>query len=117
MRPVIASEAKQSRGRISMIAALALDCFVAHAPRNDSQQRRAHMERIEAAEQIDHHRRRLLGAASVTLAAAQFGMTGVAAAQPGSTNTNASFSALKQIDAGLLNVGYAEAGPADGPVV
>ena len=25
-----------------------------------------------------------------------------------------SFGALKQIDAGLLNVGYAEAGPADG---
>ena len=28
-----------------------------------------------------------------------------------------SFGALKQIEAGLLNVGYAEAGPADGPVV
>ena len=27
------------------------------------------------------------------------------------------FPALKQIDAGVLNVGYAEAGPADGPVV
>src|SRR6516162_7161719 len=31
--------------------------------------------------------------------------------------TSTSFGALKQIDAGLLNVGYAEAGPADGPVV
>ncbi len=31
--------------------------------------------------------------------------------------TNTSFASLKQIDAGLLNVGYAEAGPADGPVV
>ena len=30
--------------------------------------------------------------------------------------TNTSFAPLKQIDAGLLNVGYAEAGPADGPV-
>ena len=30
---------------------------------------------------------------------------------------SASFGALKQIDAGLLTVGYAEAGPADGPVV
>ncbi len=29
----------------------------------------------------------------------------------------ASFGPLKQIDAGLLNVGYAEAGPADGPAV
>ena len=31
--------------------------------------------------------------------------------------TNKSFSPLKQIDAGLLNVGYAEAGPANGPAV
>ncbi len=31
--------------------------------------------------------------------------------------TNTSFAALKQIDAGVLDVGYAEAGPADGPAV
>src|ERR671916_3178660 len=31
--------------------------------------------------------------------------------------TNTSFGTLKQIDAGVLNVGYAEAGPTDGPVV
>src|SRR5215467_8627257 len=31
--------------------------------------------------------------------------------------TNASFGALKQVDAGVLNVGYAEAGPAGGPAV
>ena len=31
--------------------------------------------------------------------------------------THASFAAMKQIDAGLLNIGYAEDGPADGPVV
>ena len=31
--------------------------------------------------------------------------------------TNTSFRWLKQIDAGLLNVGYAEDGPADGPAV
>ena len=30
---------------------------------------------------------------------------------------NTSFGSLKQIDAGLLNIGYAEAGPADGPAV
>src|SRR2546425_4416227 len=29
--------------------------------------------------------------------------------------TKTSFGSLKQIDAGVLNVGYAEAGPADGP--
>ena len=28
---------------------------------------------------------------------------------------NTSFAPLKQINAGLLNVGYAEAGPANGP--
>ncbi|MFC8232681.1 alpha/beta fold hydrolase [Streptomyces sp. NPDC057284] len=30
---------------------------------------------------------------------------------------NTSFGALKQVDAGVLNIGYAEAGPADGPAV
>jgi pimeloyl-ACP methyl ester carboxylesterase len=31
--------------------------------------------------------------------------------------TNTSFGALKQINAGVLSVGYAEAGPAGGPAV
>ena len=31
--------------------------------------------------------------------------------------TNTSFASLKQIDAGVLSVGYAEAGPAAGPAV
>jgi pimeloyl-ACP methyl ester carboxylesterase len=73
------------------------------------------MNTIQRPEKIDHHRRRFLGAAGMTLAAAQFGLIGAAAAQSASTNT--SFASLKQIDAGLLNVGYAEAGPADGPCV
>src|SRR5678815_4051975 len=37
-----------------------------------------------------------------------------------STNTpgtSTSFGPLKQVDAGVLNIGYAEAGPADGPAV
>src|SRR5262245_31357429 len=38
----------------------------------------------------------------------------IAAIKPG---TNTSFGSLKQIDAGVLNVGYAEDGPADGPPV
>jgi pimeloyl-ACP methyl ester carboxylesterase len=33
------------------------------------------------------------------------------------SQTNTSFGELKQIDAGALNVGYAEAGPSDGPPV
>ena len=34
-----------------------------------------------------------------------------------SNGTNTSFGQLQQIDAGVLNVGYAEAGPTDGPAV
>jgi pimeloyl-ACP methyl ester carboxylesterase len=40
--------------------------------------------------------------------------TGALAIQPG---MHTSFASMKQIDAGLLNVGYAEDGPADGPAV
>jgi pimeloyl-ACP methyl ester carboxylesterase len=78
-------------------------------------------------EDINHQRRRFFGTAAMTLAAAQLGMIGAAEAQatkaapaalpavkPG---TNTSFGPLKQIDAGVLNVGYAEVGHADGPVV
>jgi pimeloyl-ACP methyl ester carboxylesterase len=68
---------------------------------------------------IDHDRRRLFGAAVAGIAAAQLGLTGSARAQSNETGRagNTSLGPLKQIDAGLLNVGYAEAGPADGPVV
>ena len=77
-------------------------------------------------EDIDYHRRRFFGTAAMSIAAVQFGMTGSAGAQsnakpadvpPIKPGTNTSFPPLKQIDAGLLNVGYAEAGPANGPVV
>jgi pimeloyl-ACP methyl ester carboxylesterase len=76
---------------------------------------------------IDLHRRRFFGTAAMGLAAAQFALSGSAEAQPGKAKavelrkikpgTNTSFASLKQIDAGVLNVGYAEAGPADGPAV
>ena len=85
------------------------------------------MNTIEMSEDIDHHRRRFFRTAALSIAAAQFGMIGSADAQPGKAKsaqlpaikpgTNTSFGSLKQIDAGVLNVGYAEAGPADGPVV
>jgi len=67
-------------------------------------------------EKVDLHRRHLIGAAAVTAAAAQFGLLTSAGAQskPG---TNVAFGPLKQINAGLLHVAYAEAGPADGPPV
>jgi pimeloyl-ACP methyl ester carboxylesterase len=74
------------------------------------------MDATNPSENIDPHRRRFVGFAGFTLAAAQFGRAGAAAAQAGSTS--ASFGGLKQIDVGVLNVGYAEAGPADGaPVI
>jgi pimeloyl-ACP methyl ester carboxylesterase len=70
-------------------------------------------------------RRRFLGTAAVTLAAAPFAMSGALFAQPGDAKPGAgairpgahtSFAALKQVEAGVLTIGYAEAGPADGPV-
>jgi hypothetical protein len=73
------------------------------------------MDTIKIACEIDHRRRRFLGAAAMTIAAAQLGMGGSADAQTSGTNpaqlptikpgTNASFASLKRIDAGLLNVG------------
>jgi pimeloyl-ACP methyl ester carboxylesterase len=72
------------------------------------------MNRIEPS---DHYRRVLLGAAAVGVALTQFRMIRAVAAQSGGANGTASFAALKQIDADVLNVGYAEAGPADGPPV
>jgi pimeloyl-ACP methyl ester carboxylesterase len=85
------------------------------------------MRAIKRLEQINHQRRRFLSTAAAAIAAAPLGMIGSAAAQSSQANaarlpaikpgTNTSFGALKQIDAGVLNVGYAEIGPANGPVV
>ena len=85
------------------------------------------MSTIRKPDDINHSRRRFVGAAAVAVAAAQLDLVGAANAQadtPKSTplpavkpGTNTSFAPLKQIDAGVLSVGYAEAGPADGPVV
>jgi pimeloyl-ACP methyl ester carboxylesterase len=85
------------------------------------------MDTTKMFEDIDQHRRRFFGRAAMTVAAAQLGMMGSAGAQPGKTKLagvatikpgmHTSFAALKQIDAGVLNIGYAEAGPADGPAV
>ena len=67
-----------------------------------------------------------LGRAATVIAAALLGFIGPAMAQAGqaaagvpavSPGTHTSFDSLKQVKAGVLNVGYAEAGPADGPAV
>ena len=82
------------------------------------------MDTTKIFEGINHHRRRFVGTAAMTVAAVRLGMLGSADAQtkpaqlpkikPG---TNTSFGPLKQIDTSILNIGYAEAGPANGPVV
>jgi pimeloyl-ACP methyl ester carboxylesterase len=75
---------------------------------------------------VNPDRRRFLGAAALALAAGPFLGNGRLLAQSGEAKpgaggvkmgTHTSFGALKQIEAGVLNVGYAEAGPADGPAV
>ena len=73
-------------------------------------------------EKISEPRRRFFGAGVAAVVAAQLGTIRSGNAQDGKTQTtipgaNVSFRSIKQIDAGLLNVGYAEDGPADGPAV
>jgi pimeloyl-ACP methyl ester carboxylesterase len=75
------------------------------------------------------HRRDFLrtsAIAGISIAGAPLATIGSVYAQPRTTKpdlpkitagANTSFAPLKQIDAGPLNVGYAEAGPADGRVV
>jgi len=86
------------------------------------------MKKIRIPEEIDHNRRRFLTSAAITATAVQLGVFTSAEAQSSNANlaavpptkpgTHTSFASLKQINAGLLNVGYAEAGPASGsPVV
>jgi pimeloyl-ACP methyl ester carboxylesterase len=72
-------------------------------------------------DQID--RRRFLEAAAATVAATELSLSTSAQAQTAQNDapkagSHTSFPALKQINAGLLNVGYVEMGPADGkPVI
>ena len=77
-------------------------------------------------EEINCDRRRFLGAALIT-SGAKPAMLGAAdtqfenANQAQATTTEAepkvAFNSLKHIDAGVLNVGYAEDGPSGGPAV
>lgn len=70
----------------------------------------------------DVNRRRFFGIMAATIAVADLGIVAAAGAQtvarPSATSDAiASLGPLKQINAGLLNVGYAEVGPTDGPAV
>jgi pimeloyl-ACP methyl ester carboxylesterase len=80
-------------------------------------------------EELKFDRRRFLGAAAITIAAGPLVMLGSANAKPsqeapakGTTGTNrlgnTTLGTIKQINAGVLNIGYAEVGPANGkPVI
>ena len=78
-------------------------------------------------EEINQARRRFMGATALAVAAAQFATIGTAQAQSGGSagsslpavapGTNTSFASLRQVDAGVLNVGYAEVGPSEAPAV
>lgn len=75
--------------------------------------------------QIDLRRRHLITGAAAAVAATQLGFLTSARAQsakqtlpPIKAGANVSFGPLKSVNAGLLNIAYAEAGPADGsPVI
>src|SRR5262245_28194817 len=62
-------------------------------------------------------RRHLLKAAAAGFAATELNFMGVTQVFATQSGTLRELAPLKQIDAGVLNVGYYERGPADGPVV
>jgi pimeloyl-ACP methyl ester carboxylesterase len=76
---------------------------------------------------VNLDRRHFLSAAAITLTATQFSLTDCAEAQTHAAQAAAqptmkpgmhtSFASLKQINAGPLNIGYAEDGPFNGPAV
>lgn len=84
------------------------------------------MSTPEPPDDVSQPRRRLLGAGVMTLAAAEFAAIGSSRAQTGEIAPSppankpgavTSFAPLRQVDAGVLSIGYAEAGPAEGPAV
>jgi pimeloyl-ACP methyl ester carboxylesterase len=85
------------------------------------------MDTNKTSPEINWARRRFFGTAATTFVGAQLVLSGAADAQPSEakspdlprikTRADTSFGTLKQIDAGVLTIGYAEAGPVDGPVV
>jgi pimeloyl-ACP methyl ester carboxylesterase len=70
-------------------------------------------------EESHYDRRRFLGTAAMTMAAAQLSLVGAADAQPRETQPAAvpAVTPGTHTSFGALQVGYAEAGPADGPPV
>jgi pimeloyl-ACP methyl ester carboxylesterase len=77
--------------------------------------------------EYNYNRRRFLGAAAMTLAGSELAFAGLSNTKPSTMNqpktsgtnptSNHSVGTIKQINAGELNIGYAESGPGNGPVV
>ncbi|MFX1765705.1 alpha/beta hydrolase [Paraburkholderia sp. A1RI-2L] len=65
---------------------------------------------------VNVRRRRLLGTALASVSLAELGMSSIARAQSSGARTGSgvSFGPIQQIDAGVLNVGYAQVGPENG---
>ncbi len=68
-------------------------------------------------EAIDHQRRRFFGLAALSVAAVELGAATIAHAQSSAASSSTAkagttFGPLKQVRAGVLDIGYAEAGPA-----
>ncbi|AXF14877.1 alpha/beta hydrolase [Paraburkholderia caledonica] len=71
-------------------------------------------------EQVNTRRRRLLGTTVAGISLMELGLSGLAHAQTSGTKSGTgatSFENVRQINAGTLNIGYAETGPQNGPVV
>ena len=71
-------------------------------------------------DQINTRRRRLLGTTLAGISLMELGLSSLARAQTSNTSAGsraASFETIRQINAGTLNIGYADAGPQNGPVV
>ncbi|WP_375415336.1 alpha/beta fold hydrolase [uncultured Bradyrhizobium sp.] len=78
------------------------------------------------ADEIDQQRRKLVGMAATTFAMGQFGLIGLANAEPKATaiklqsaaaGSAVALGTLKHVDAGVLNIAYADVGPVDSPPV
>jgi pimeloyl-ACP methyl ester carboxylesterase len=78
---------------------------------------------ISTVDPCDRERRRVIGAAGMAMAMAPFGLAGASSAQQverrsvRAAGPVASFGPLRSVDADLVNIGYAEAGPSDGPPI
>jgi hypothetical protein len=88
--------------------------------KRERENRKFTMEKIEVSEDIDPQRRHLCAIAAISTAAAQFGPTVSAQGETRPSERpniklgmHTSFTALELINAGVLNAGYAEAGPGD----